>query len=86
MTSAPVLRLPNLQLPFVIEADACDHGIGGVLMQEGRPIAFMSKADGVKNRSLSTYEKFGYSGFCTEVETALKRGSDSSVGGEVRCF
>lgn len=32
-------------------------GIGAVLMQDRRPIAYTSKKLGVKNQSLSTYEK-----------------------------
>jgi hypothetical protein len=57
MTSTPVLGLPDFNLPFVIETDACDSGVGAVLMQNGHPIAYMSKALGVMNRKLSIYEK-----------------------------
>lgn len=57
MTTAPVLTLLNFQLPFQVETDACEEGIGAVLMQEGKPIAFLSKALGNKHRSLSIYEK-----------------------------
>jgi hypothetical protein len=57
MLSAPVLKLPNFNDPFVVETDASSEGIGAVLMQKGRPIAFMSKKLGVRNQSLSTYEK-----------------------------
>ena len=35
LQQAPVLVVPNYQLPFVIETDACDVGIGAVLMKEG---------------------------------------------------
>jgi hypothetical protein len=57
MVHTPVLALPDFAQPFVIETDACDTGVGSVLMQQGHPIAYMSKALGVMNRKLSVYEK-----------------------------
>ncbi|WVZ69477.1 hypothetical protein U9M48_018253 [Paspalum notatum var. saurae] len=57
LISAPVLALPNFDLPFCIEADACDLGIGAVLTQQGHPLAFVSKALRPRTRGLSTYEK-----------------------------
>jgi hypothetical protein len=42
---------------FVVETDACDQGIGAVLMQEHHPIAYLSKHLGPKNQALSLYEK-----------------------------
>jgi hypothetical protein len=57
MVSIPVLALPDFNIPFVVDTDACDDGVGAVLMQKGRPIAFLSKALGVKYRKLSIYEK-----------------------------
>jgi hypothetical protein len=57
MVSTPVLALPDFNIPFAVETDACDDGVGAVLMQQGRPIAFLSKALGVSNQKLSIYEK-----------------------------
>jgi hypothetical protein len=57
MTSAPVLALPNFSLPFTLEIDASGYGIGVVLMQKGRPIAFFSQSIGPKALAQSTYHK-----------------------------
>lgn len=57
MSTTPVLTLPNYDLPFTVETDASDVGLGAVLMQKGRPIAYLSKALAPKHQSYSTYEK-----------------------------
>jgi RNase H-like domain found in reverse transcriptase len=57
MSTTPVLALPNFSKPFVLETDASDKGIGAVLMQDRKPIAYLSKSLGIKNQLLSTYEK-----------------------------
>ena len=57
LTTAPVLPLPNFQKQFVIETDACDTGVGAVLLQDGHPLAFVSKGLGLRTKGLSTYEK-----------------------------
>ena len=54
---APVLAIPNFAKTFVLEIDASDQGLGAVLMQEGHPIAYLSKPLCKKNQALSTYEK-----------------------------
>nr|AEV42261.1 hypothetical protein [Beta vulgaris] len=57
LTTAPVLALPNFELPFVIEANASGYGLGVVLLQQGHPIAYFSKVLGVRARAKSIYEK-----------------------------
>ena len=57
LTQAPVLALPDLTKQFVVETDTSDKRIGVVLLPQGHPIAFISKALGVKSQAMSTYEK-----------------------------
>ena len=57
LVNAPVLAMPNFEKEFVLETDACAAGVGAVLMQQGHPIAFLSKALGPKNQTLSIYDK-----------------------------
>lgn len=57
MVSPLVLALPDLFQEFVVETDACGVGIGAVLMHQGHPLAFISKALSTIHQSMSVYEK-----------------------------
>jgi hypothetical protein len=57
LSATPVMALPNFQLPFTLETDASAPGLGVVLMQQGRPIAFFSQALVPKTSAQSTYHK-----------------------------
>jgi len=57
MTTTPTLAMPNFKDFFTVETDASGDGIGAILTQQGKPIAFMSKALGVAKKSWSTYAK-----------------------------
>lgn len=61
MTSAPVLRLPDFQLPMHIWPDASGVAIGGLLTQDDggghRPIAFLSKKLSAAERNYPTIER-----------------------------
>ncbi|CAH9141087.1 unnamed protein product [Cuscuta epithymum] len=57
MTTVPVLRVPDFNKTFIVETDASGKGLGAVLMQDGGPIAYMSKELSPKHLSKSVYEK-----------------------------
>ena len=57
LTSPPILRLPDFTQRFVIECDASGIGLGAILTQENRPVAYFSQALKGSALSLSIYEK-----------------------------
>ena len=68
LTTDLVLRLPNHRLPFKVQTDASDEGIGAVLLQvypEGnRPIAYLSKKFTPAQRKWSPMEQECYAFIC----------------------
>ncbi|XP_042962490.1 uncharacterized protein LOC122296762 [Carya illinoinensis] len=57
VTEEPVLALPDCTKPFEVQSDASDFAIGGVLMQEGHPIAYESRKLNESERRYTVQEK-----------------------------
>ncbi|KAL0456568.1 UNVERIFIED_CONTAM: Transposon Tf2-11 polyprotein [Sesamum latifolium] len=53
----PVLALPNMSKPFVVETDASDFALGSVLVQDGHLVAFESRKLKDVERRYSVHEK-----------------------------
>ncbi|GBG89289.1 hypothetical protein CBR_g48998 [Chara braunii] len=85
LTRAPVLKLPDPTLPFILTTDASQYGIGAVLQQDDgnglRPVEFMSKKIKTQKLQDSTYEKELYALVC-----ALKHWKHFLLGKHFKIF
>jgi len=52
-----ILGVPDFSKSFVVETDASSKGLGAVLLQEGRPLAFWSQALTERGQRKSVYER-----------------------------
>ena len=56
LTTAPVLILRNSDEPFVVYCDASKLGLGGVLMQDGKVVAYASRRLRIHGRNYPTHD------------------------------
>ncbi len=69
LSSKPVLSFPKLGEPFIVEVDASNHAVGGVLSQVGNddslhPVAYFSTALQLSQKNWSTTAKEAFALVC----------------------
>ncbi|GJS85676.1 putative nucleotidyltransferase, ribonuclease H [Tanacetum coccineum] len=70
----PVLRLPDVAMPFKLHTDASDFAIRGILMQDGHPIAFeIQKLNDTERRFVIETDNIATSYFQTQKKLSPKQ-------------
>jgi hypothetical protein len=57
LSTAPVLALPDPKLPYELVTDSCGYGVGAVLMQEEKPVAYYSQKMNQAERNYVNHEQ-----------------------------
>ena len=56
LTTAPVLTLPDIHIDFVVFCDASRQGLGCVLLQDGKVVAYASRQLKVHEKNYPTHD------------------------------
>ena len=56
LTSAPILKVVDLEKVFVVCTDACGQGLGGVLMQDNHVICYESRKLKEHEKNYATHD------------------------------
>ena len=57
ISTDPVLALPDMAKPFEVYTNTSDFALGGVLVQEGHPVAFESRKLNDAEKCYTAHEK-----------------------------
>jgi hypothetical protein len=75
LTTTPILKIPDRDADFLVCIDASKEGLGGVLMQDGRVIAYISRKLRRHEANYATHDLE-----LLAIERALKVGRQYLVG------
>jgi hypothetical protein len=75
LTSAPILRIVDPDVDFMMCMDACKEGIGGVLSQNGHVVCYKSRKLKEHERIYATHDlELAVHSACLEYVVALSYG------------
>ena len=56
LTSAPILKIADPKKDFVVCTDACNQGLGGVLMQDNHVVCYESRKSKDHEKNYATHD------------------------------